>query len=177
MGTRRREEMRGKCWGYHQAQPSVRGGLPTSGRLGKSCFQMIFLNALGFPTRYSFTPLSVLPGSSSIPAGGQEHLQQESTGAGRALLHLRQKGGGGALPSHLPGQQRLTQARDPAPIDGHPEVRSDSSSQHCTCWVFRTRKALPTKRPAALSLPKGSKPPQNTVRVGGAGGRCPVLCL
>lgn len=57
---------------------------------GEAGSQRIFLNALGFPTHYSFTHLPVLPGSPSIPAGGQEHLHQESTGAGGALLHLRQ---------------------------------------------------------------------------------------
>lgn len=81
--------MEGKYWGYHQAQPPVQGGLPTLG-WGEAGSQRIFLNALGFPTHYSFTHLPVLPGSPSIPAGGQEHLHQESTGAGGALLHLRQ---------------------------------------------------------------------------------------
>lgn len=167
--------MEGKYWGYHQAQPPVQGGLPTSGRLGRSWFPKDLFKCFGFSHSLFIYSFACAPGEpihpswwpGTTPAG--EHRSRRGIDTSQAGFFRRR----GALPSHLPGQQHLSQARDPAPTDRHPEVRSNSSSPHYTRWVFRTRKTLPTKRPAALSFPKGSKAPQSTARAGGAGGPLP----
>lgn len=145
--------MEGKYWGYHQAQPPVRGGVPTSGRLGRSWFPKDLLKCFGFSQTQSFKMLWVFPKHFKIfvihllicLCSWGAHPSQLEPGAPPAGEHRSRRGidtsqagfsRRGALPSYLPGQQHLPQARDPAPTDRHPEVRSDSSSWRYTRWVF-----------------------------------------